>query len=231
MVTDNLNSLETLQSGIECNTTSLLGHVIYTNNELLHGTFYQTMFDVLESEQIKTVLDVGGCTGEFSKIMMEKIPSIEKCIIIEPLTRNYHFIKYRFCNENKIKVLKQCIFYGKEEIHLFAEDGNVGGAQQSSYVNAEIIKTSSLEDLPICDFIKIDVESAEWNIIENSTNLDKFKFIQIEFHDFGEFCRKDDWNSFIEKNLPNHEILLDGKNIYRTWGVSWGEQVLLKRKK
>ena len=30
-------------------------------------------------------MDVGGCTGQFSKVMMEKLPSIEKCIIIDYL--------------------------------------------------------------------------------------------------------------------------------------------------
>ena len=122
----------------------LLGHVIYTNNELYYASKYSQNWD------IKTVLDVGGCTGQFSKVMMEKLPSIEKCIIIEPLSRNYHFIKYRFCNEKRIEVLKKCIFYGEETMDLYAEDGNVGGAHISSSQNAETV------ELPVCDFIKID---------------------------------------------------------------------------
>ena len=179
---------------------------------------------------LKTVLDVGGCTGQFSKVMMEKLPSIEKCIIIEPLSRNYHFIKYRFCNEKRIEVLKKCIFYGEETMDLYAEDGNVGGAHISSSQNAETVKTSPLEDLPVCDFIKIDVESAEWRIIENSTSLDQFKFIQIEFHDLRNWYYARDWKNFLEKNLPNHEVIMDGKDYPRKWGGSWFEQVLLKRK-
>jgi FkbM family methyltransferase len=229
MILDNLDSLEDLSSGLQSKTTSLLGHVMYTNNELMYANFYQTMFDILKDEQIKTVLDVGGCTGEFSKIMMEKIPSIEKCIIVEPLTRNYHFIKYRFCNESRIEVLKKCVFYGQDTIDLFAEDGNVGGAHMSSSQNAETIKTSPLEDFPVCDFIKLDVESAEWRIIENSTSLDKFTFIQIEFHDLLNWHSAGDWENFLKKHLPNHEVIIDGKDFPREWGGSWFEQVLLKR--
>ena len=230
MILDNLDSLEAICSGVKNKTSSLLGHVIYTNNELYYATFYQAMFDILKTEDIKTVLDVGGCTGQFSKVMMEKLPSIEKCIIIESLSRNYHFIKYRFCNEKRIEVLKKCIFYGEETMDLYAEDGNVGGAHISSSQNAETVKTSPLEDLPVCDFIKIDVESAEWRIIENSTSLDQFKFIQIEFHDLRNWYYARDWKNFLEKNLPNHEVIMDGKDYPRKWGGSWFEQVLLKRK-
>ena len=230
MILDNLDSLEDICSGVKNKTSSLLGHVIYTNNELYYATFYQAMFDILKTEDIKTVLDVGGCTGQFSKVMMEKLPSIEKCIIIEPLSRNYHFIKYRFCNEKRIEVLKKCIFYGEETMDLYAEDGNVGGAHISSSQNAETVKTSPLEDLPVCDFIKIDVESAEWRIIENSTSLDQFKFIQIEFHDLRNWYYARDWKNFLEKNLLNHEVIMDGKDFPRKWGGSWFEQVLLKRK-
>jgi len=228
MILDNLDSLHDLYSGIRSKTTSLLGHVMYTNIELMHGNFYQTMFDILKYEQIKTVLDVGGCTGQFSKIMMEKIPSIEKCIIVEPLTRNYHFIKYRFCNESRIEVLKKCIFYGQDTIGLFNES-NVGGAHMSSSQNAEIIKTSPLEDFPVCDFIKLDVESAEWRIIENSTSLNKFTFIQIEFHDLLGWHSAGDWENYLKKHLPNHEVIMNGKDFPREWGGSWFEQVLLKR--
>ena len=230
MILDNLDSLGDLYSGIQSKTTSLLGHVMYTNNELMYGNFYQSMFDVLKDEQIKTVLDVGGCTGQFSKIMMEKIPSIEKCIIVEPLTRNYHFIKYRFCNESRIEVLRKCVFYGQDTINLFNESGNVGGAHMSASQNGETIKTSPLEDFPICDFIKFDVESAEWRIIENSTSLDQFKFIQIEFHDLLDWHYAGDWKNFLEKHLPNHEVIMDGKDFPREWGGSWFEQVLLRKK-
>lgn len=235
MIKDNLDPLENLYSGLSPNTHTLLVHVLYTNAELSYGSFYQEMFQILRSSNIKTVLDVGGCTGEFTKVMIENIPSIKKSIIVEPLSSNYHFIKYRFCYESRIEVVKKCVFYCEEKTLGIYRNGNFGGAQviftkDDSIEHSEIVDMCSLEDFPICDFIKLDVEGSEWRIIENSTNLDKFKFIQIEFHDLPEWHSAYNWHSFIENYLPNHQILIDGKNCEREWGGSWFEQVLLKRK-
>ena len=57
------------------------------------------------------------------------------------------------------------------------------------------------------DFVKIDVEGCEYNIIENSSYLKTVKFIEIEFHNY-------DINisDFIRKNLPSHKIEIFGLN-------------------
>jgi len=82
---------------------------------------------------------------------------------------------------------------------------NSRGESIDSYVYPDkIFELDTLENLSngiIPDFVKIDVEGAEVNIIENSTILKKAKYLIIE------------WNSdlnyieFFIKHLPDHKII------------------------
>ena len=235
MIYDNLNSYDDLVNGIESKSNSLLGHVLYTRKELNEGTFYQEMFNRISNSGIRSIIDVGGCTGEFTKKMMEIIPSIEKAIIVEPLSSNFHFIKYRFSHEKRIQVVKKCVYYDQDSLKLhIPKCGNVGGAcgvmSEKNSSDYEVVDVIPIESLPIYDFIKIDVEGAEWRIIENSTNLKKFKYIQLEFHNLNGWHSYREWHKFVKEHLPDYEILVDGNDCYREWGGSWFEQVLLKNK-
>lgn len=235
-VNDNLNPVEQLNTGIKSSTRSLIEHVCYTRNELLYGSFYLEMLNCILNKNIETILDIGGCTGEFTKVLMELIPSIKKSTIIEPFGRNYHFINYRFYDEPKVDIIKKCVYYGQDKMKLVLPiDGNVGGVsgnhkEENKSSVEEIVDVISIEELPVCDFVKIDVEGSEWRIIENSENLKKFKFIQIEFHDLPGWHSAKNWHEFVEKHLPDHRVIIDGKNCPREWGGSFFEQVLLYNK-
>ena len=191
-------------------TESLEGHIYYTNEEWTSRPFYVNIIEFLKEKQIKSFLDVGGCTGEVPKIMLTKIPSLDTSLILEPVSVNFNFIQDRFKNEYRIKVINKALYYGQDFISLGQSDGNVGGYNMHSNshtVQFNDIPTVTLENLPKYDFLKIDIEGAERNILENATCFADFKYIAIEFHDE----MGTTWPELVEKYIPTHKIAVDGR--------------------
>jgi FkbM family methyltransferase len=204
-------------------TESLEGHIYYTNMEWCTKGFYVDMINFLKERGIKSFLDVGGCTGEVPRIFLDKIDTIEHILILEPVPMNFNFIQERTKNEYRIKVINEALYYGKDFISLGQSDGNVGGYNMNSdshTVQFNDISTTTLEKLPKYDFLKIDIEGTERNILENSTCFQDFKYITIEFHDE----MGTTWPELVEKYIPSHKIAIDGRNYDNP------ESVLLERK-
>ena len=214
---------EAFQSFTGYPTESLEGHIYYTNEEWTSRPFYVNIIEFLKEKKIKSVLDVGGCTGEVPKIMFSKIPSLDTALILEPVPVNFNFIQERFKNEYRIKVINKALYYGQDFILLGQSDGNVGGYNMHSNnhtIQFNDIPTITLENLPKYDFLKIDIEGAEKNILENATCFADFKYIAIEFHDeLGTI-----WPELVEKYIPTHKIAVDGR-LYEN-----SESVLLELK-
>lgn len=240
-VRDNLDPVDDFFFGISNvkdyhnSTYTPLGHMIYTHFEWCNGAFYKSLCYHLNQLGIKTMLDVGGCNGHVSKILIDNVKTLESSIIIEPIPQNYYFIKFRFCNESRIQICNKAIYYGKNSLSLISEDDNLGGFHIAN-LNAKKdklneVKTTTLEQFPICDFIKMDIEGSEYNVIKNSPNIKKIPFINIEFHDFieddGTKHTFNNWQNFIEDNFPDHKIGLDGNNFTRGTGRPYDEQVFL----
>ncbi len=185
---------------------SLIEHVQYTENEWVNTPYFIDVIDFLEDRKIKSMIDVGGCTGEVSRIFLEKIPTLESIIILEPVLENYNFILNRFKDNNKIRVINSALYYGKDSISLGQIDGNVGGWGVDLLGNAiDNVSTITLEELPIVDFIKIDIEGAESNVISNSITLQEIPCIEIEFH----FELMSTWEDYVAEYLPNHKIIFN----------------------
>jgi FkbM family methyltransferase len=191
--------------------TSTLGkHQMYTRNEFTDNPYYTKMLNVLKDAKITSMLDVGGCTGEVTKVLQENIPTLKRCVIVEPITENVSFIKENVAAD----VVHGALYYGKDEITL-AKLPNVGGATVHAMdfpYGSETVKTVTLEELGHFDFIKIDIEGAERNAIENSRILTAIPFIEIEFHHYdAELQHTDRRPAFVAKWLPNHRIVCGGE--------------------
>lgn len=233
-IKDNLDPVEDFFFGISNvkdyhnATHTALGHMIYSHFEWVNGKFFEALIDFLKKAKIESMIDVGGCNGHVSKLLLEFIDTLEQTIIIEPVPKNYHFINFRFCDEPRIQVCTNAIYYGKDSLLLTSEDGNMGGFHNSNH--GYEVPTTTLEKFPVPDFLKLDVEGAEYNIIENSTMLKKVPFINIEFHD-SENNSCNDWEDYVTKHFPEHKIHLNGKNFLRSDNLSYHEQVLLVPKR
>lgn len=187
---------------------TLEDHVKYTRDEWSNVEYYINLLEYLKTKNIKSFMDLGGCVGEVSNILNENL-NLDKIYIIEPVIENYNFIVNKFINTKNIFIFNKAIYYGSDTIELgqMTSYVNVGGWAFSNEheINKVAVETIKLEELPICDFIKIDIEGSEYNLIVNSKNLRKFKFIALELHS----DLIDNYQELIAKYLPNHKIIFN----------------------
>jgi FkbM family methyltransferase len=195
-------------------------HKIYTSVEWGVEDYFQEVLKVLQENNIKSFIDVGGCTGEVANILLEKILTIESGIVFEPSQENYNFILKNVISE-KITIENKAVFYGKNSLTIFKRNDNVGGwssmiesIPHRESVEVECVELDDYLKTKTIDFIKIDVEGSEYNILENSCLLKEVKFIELELHHeyFDIFKGENNLNQnqtpldFVKKYLPDHEV-------------------------
>jgi FkbM family methyltransferase len=203
---------------------TLEDHVNYTRREWETKYYQDCIEHILLRSSCSTFVDLGGCVGEVTNILKEKIKSLKYFYIVEPVKENFRFIIKRFgshTTEGEIQefhkietdngqifsVYNKAVYYGSEEIKLgqLSEDTNVGGWSYSDRHNLslmESIKTMGLEEIPASEIIKIDIEGLELNLLKNSQSLQKYRFIFIELH--GDLVGNFD---FLKKYLPSHTLI------------------------
>jgi len=183
-------------------------HVKYTRDEWLNNplNYYKEIISYLKYKNILYILDIGANVGETANIFSEVFVNLKKSFLVEPNKENYNFILKN--TKNSISEVFNCaIGYYEEKMCLIpCPYGNVGGWKIGSLKNHmefNEVPVKELEELqiPIVDFVKMDVEGGEYNIIENSSYLKSVKFLEIEFHDMNINSKH-----FCEKHLQNHEI-------------------------
>lgn len=192
-------------------TSTLEKHQVYTRNEYKDNNYYSTVLDTLKNAKIESMIDAGACTGEVTKMMFEQIPTLKKACLIEPMEENIEFIKNNL-KEYKVEVINKALVYGETTISFGKLPHNVGGG--SVFLQGDRkVPTVRLEELPIVDFLKMDIEGLEANVIQNSTNIQKIKFLEIEFHHYDDLLQfKENRVPFVTKWLPNHKVLLDSSD-------------------
>lgn len=223
-------------------TDTLNQHLSYTINEWNTSGYYKKVIDFLKKAEIKNFIDIGSCTGGVSDVFFENIPSLKKAVLVEAMLENYNYITERIKDDKKRQVINKALFYNKDFIELGKVRTNVGGWSYQSTENINVIETITLEDIiknyknffeGEVEFIKIDIEGAEYNFIENSILLKNIPFIEIEFHTNREYgidytdefkFLSDTWGSFVEKHLPNHTVVCGGKTEKFLWPN--GEEVI-----
>ena len=197
--------------------TSISEHVIYTRNELISLPYYNQIFDILEKENIVSYLEIGANSGEFAKTVNERIPTISKSFLIEPESENFEFLK------SHVTDIKNCVFYNlaigyESNRGALLKSSNTGGHQIDQLTDGDIeIKTLESLNIPVVDFIKMDVEGMEYEIIKKSEFLKKTKWLDIEFHQTPEQSNNKFVKSFILENLKTFDIIVyqnDGINDY-----------------
>jgi FkbM family methyltransferase len=151
-----------------------------------------------------TLIDLGGCLGNFSKHFLEYYPE-SKILLLEASKTNFDNINI---TDPRFTKIHGAISHKKGKIN-FKED--LSNIQAGSFVfdntsdHSYMVDSYTLEELcnqfDYIDLIKMDVEGAEWDIIMNSPD-DIFKKIgqlSIEFHDFLDISRKTDTEKCVNR--------------------------------
>lgn len=182
-------------------------HISYTRNELENYDYYLKVLKHLNNNKINSYIDIGANIGEFCNVLFEKIPSLIDAYLFEVELENFKFMEKHVKNKN-VNMFDFGIGYNYKNPTL-VNSSNPGGYSVKNN-NDETIKSNivlkTLEELnlPVVDFIKIDIEGGEYNVIENSSYIQNINFLEIEFHNYQNFSVEE----YVIKKFPNHKIVI-----------------------
>lgn len=142
----------------------------------------------------KTIIDIGANIGAFTIKAAQAFPKAT-IISFEPSIETYNILT-RNLIENKIKNVKsfnqavakkngQSFLYDPGPSGLRSLHNSRGSSKKITVKTLSLNKVISDLKINKCDFLKIDCEGAEYEIIYNlkPANLKKIKFMSLEFHD------------------------------------------------
>lgn len=149
------------------------------------------------SKDIKTVIDIGANCGVFS-IFAASFSKKMKVYSYEPSKDAFESLNHngKINNMNRqIKAFKKAVLSNKRKLSLFGtgptttrsivkNDENKKLETAFSTTLAEIFKTNRIKK---CDFLKMDCEGSEYEILLNCSKniLKKIKRIALEYHPYG----------------------------------------------
>lgn len=139
-------------------------------------------------------LDIGAATGEWSKYSLSKFPT-KKIILFEPDDKKFHFLQETFSSLENVELINSGVGSKSETkvYYYIPENPELSGFVNRSvyqsyrieYYDLDIISLDNYFDYNISiDFIKIDVEGFEYEVLLGMDNILKnksVKFIQIEY--------------------------------------------------
>jgi FkbM family methyltransferase len=183
-------------------------HVGYTRNEfLVHSPYYNEVYKILSDNKIRSYIDIGANTGEVCNILFETVSTLKEAYLIEPEEKNFKFLEKNVKYEN-CKFLNCAIGYNYKNANLISHSANVGSFElvegNENNKSNVIVKTLEELNIPEVDFIKIDIEGGEFNLIENSTYLKTAKFLEIEIHK--NYENQDVFMEYLWKHLPEYKV-------------------------
>lgn len=137
------------------------------------------------------VLDVGGFTGEFA----EELYTVSPCriMIFEPVQEHYDFLLEKFSRNSDVKIFHFGLDASTQQIDISLSSNSSSYNRDIGKSNLERIELKDIVDFLTQESIfeialmKINIEGAEYDLLDRlikSGNLHKFKYLQIQFHDF-----------------------------------------------
>jgi len=218
-------------------------HVSYTRNEFQTDPYFVAMIQFLKEQKIESILDLGSNVGEATNVFADHIPTLKNFLMVEPQKDNFVFLQQNTRHLKNREFFNVAIYYGATEAELYLDPyyPNVGGfvLEQVNDPNVcpthkgvgEKVKLTTLEelDIPMVDFVKMDIEGAEYNLLLNSSYLKNVKYIDLEPHTRSPYVPKvetaqKDIDEFLKRHFPSHEVIINGMDV----GSNSGHKLLRK---
>jgi FkbM family methyltransferase len=147
-----------------------------------------------ELNEKSTVLDVGGYEGDFAAEIFARYQS--RIFVFEPVKKYISILQNRFKQNNNIHIVPEGLGNLNTELKITVMDEASSYARKASVHKSgkeELIKIYDVkefmqrEDIKQIDLIKINIEGAEYDLLDKIIELHyhtRFKNIQVQFHDF-----------------------------------------------
>ena len=167
-------------------------------NQMLISKEYKAAVEMLHdnANEINTVLDLGANIGLASVYFSEQFPQAT-IIAVEPDVNNFKMLEINAKNSSRIKTLQKAIWHDNRNVKVVSDfrDGKDWSKRvsETSESGAELnVQTTTIteilnsEHIEVLDFLKIDIEGAEKEILNRNVNvdfLDRVRVLCIEIHD------------------------------------------------
>lgn len=169
---------------------------------------------MLKDKNIQFIVDIG---ANYGCATLHYLKYLNPAVIwaFEPLEDNFSMLSWnRDLGRNpKVVCINSGIYYGASSLPSFSgPEINPGGITVISglpgTVQGEDMKMTELEEYfqdQTIDLIKIDVEGAEYNIIENSPTVKRARYLFVEWHNKS----KEEIRAFVDKHLSNFQLMIE----------------------
>jgi FkbM family methyltransferase len=156
--------------------------------EIFNLNEYGPIFEVVKKEKIKpfNLIDLGANIG-LTYSYFENLDLINKYVGVEPLSINIKPLTFNTISNNS-KIYQKAIWTNNNPV-MFSDNGinNCNNIDENGTIKVETITLKEIyeEIKSKADiFLKIDIEGAEYEILDHNKDLikNKTKYIAIEFH-------------------------------------------------
>lgn len=125
-------------------------------------------------EKGETAVDVGACYGDTAMPMLMKVGSTGKVIAIEPLPINVQFLRLNLQRFDNCEIIEKAMWNKEGVVTFWASPSLMGGSIEEGYGrNKKLIVLADTIDNTLAgvavDFLKIDVEGSEIQVLEGAT--------------------------------------------------------------
>ncbi len=197
------------------------------NEVWIHKSYNPKGFEIKRND---IVVDIGAHAGIFT-LLASYFAKQGQVYAFEPFKENYNLVLENI-NLNKaknVKAFNQAVSDKKGKLKFYVSTSKNKG-QNSMYKLGESQKEVSVEKIsfkdflkkiPKIDFLKIDCEGAEYEILFSLSKkeLQKIKKISMEFHNYGKRTG-DDLARFLHQNGFKVKMVKDGKIFGRIYAVN-----------
>jgi len=170
------------------------------------------------------VFDVGGYKGWFTEQINNKYGSNIYCF--EPIITYFNPIKDKFKKNNNIKVFNYAISNEiKKDIIYINDDGSSIYVKNNESIEIDCItidKIMSENGINHIDLLKIDIEGAEYSLLEymiKNNIVQKCNNIQVQFHNFIENYQ-DRYNNINNMLGNTHHLTYCYPFVWENWEIN-----------
>jgi FkbM family methyltransferase len=172
------------------------------------------------------VVDVGGYEGDFAAELYARYKS--KIYVFEPVSTYIKKLQERFRQNQDIRIISKGLGARNEAIDIYIMDeasshtrkeyNNKGGTLEKAEI-MDVVRFMEEHAFNQVDLIKINIEGAEYDLLDRIIEqglLNRFKNLQIQFHDFyPDFQAR--YNKIRKELEKNHTITFEYPFVWENW--------------
>jgi len=151
--------------------------------------FVEDIYSNYNLDNLNVVIDAGASVGLFTRYMLRK--GAKNVIAVEPDERSIKALNSNFYQEDRVKVYPYALSFKDGKTKFYQSKNPLNSSLDSNWeeenteVDVDLISLENLvKDFDKIDLLKLDIESAEYEVIDNTPDyiFNKVDRILLEFH-------------------------------------------------